>query len=143
MVKYEALNKFDNDKLIDIVKNYKRYGYDDELRNYAIGLLCERGWTKEELQAFGYLANPDYEEAVVQFNAYRRNSLIGICALLFSGGILAPIYLILLIMSYRNVTKFYKALGRNEDETLLFNTLGVIAYFHLRGKMKEELKGIR
>lgn len=28
----DILNKFDNDKLIDVVKNYKRYGYDDELR---------------------------------------------------------------------------------------------------------------
>ena len=32
----DILNKFDNDKLIDVVKNYKRYGYDDELRDYAI-----------------------------------------------------------------------------------------------------------
>ena len=35
----DILNKFDNDKLIDVVKNYKRYGYDDELRDYAINLL--------------------------------------------------------------------------------------------------------
>ena len=39
----DILNKFDNDKLIDVVKNYKRYGYDDELRDYAINLLGERG----------------------------------------------------------------------------------------------------
>ena len=36
-----------------------------------------------------------------------------------------------------------KALGRDEDETALFNVLGVLAYFHLKGRMKEELKGIR
>ena len=43
-------------------------------------------------------------------------------------------------MAYRNVARFYKALGRNEDETALFNALGVLAYFHLKEKMKEELK---
>lgn len=41
-------------------------------------------------------------------------------------------------MAYRNVARFYKALGRNEDETALFNALGVLAYFHL----KENERGI-
>ena len=36
MEDFDILNKFDNDKLIDIVKNYKRYGYNDALRNYVI-----------------------------------------------------------------------------------------------------------
>ena len=45
MEDFDILNKFDNDKLIDIVKNYKRYGYNDALRNYVINLLEERGWS--------------------------------------------------------------------------------------------------
>ena len=56
---------------------------------------------------------------------------------------MAVVYLIFLILAYRNVAKFYNALGHNQDETALFNALGVLAYFHLKGKMKEELKGIR
>ena len=143
MEDFEILNKFDNDKLIDVVKNYKRYGYDDELRDYAINLLGERGWSREDLQQFGYLTNYDYDEAEKQYKAYNRNSLIGICTFVFSGGILAVVYLIFLILAYRNVAKFYNALGRNQDETALFNALGVLAYFHLKGRMKEELKGIR
>ena len=143
MEDFDILNKFDNDKLIDVVKNYKRYGYDDELRDYAINLLGERGWNREDLQQFGYLTNHDYDEAEKQYKAYKRNSLIGICTLIFSGGILAIVYLIFLIMAYKNDAKFYKALGRDEDETALFNVLGVLAYFHLKGRMKEELKGIR
>ena len=139
----DILNKFDNDKLIDVVKNYKRYGYDDELRDYAIHLLEKRGWSREDLQQFGYLTNYDYDEAEKQYKAYSRNSLIGICTLVLSGGILAVVYLIFLILAYRNVAKYYKALGRNEDETALFNVLGVLAYFHLKGKMKEELKRVR
>ena len=88
----DILNKFDNDKLIDVVKNYKRYGYDDELRDYAIHLLEKRGWSREDLQQFGYLTNYDYDEAEKQYKAYSRNSLIGICTLVFSGGILAVVY---------------------------------------------------
>lgn len=143
MEDFDILNKFDNDKLIDIVKNYKRYGYNDALHNYVINLLEERGWSREDLQRFGYLTNNNYDEAEKQYKAYKRNSLIGICTLVFSGGILIIVYLIFLIMAYRNVARFYKALGRNEDETALFNALGVLAYFHLKEKMKEELKGIR
>ena len=44
----DILKKFDNAKLIDIVKNHQRYGYDDELRDSAICLLEERGWSREE-----------------------------------------------------------------------------------------------
>ena len=95
------------------------------------------------MQQFGYLTNYDYDEAEKQYKAYNRNSLIGICTLVFSGGILAVVYLIFLILAYRNVAKFYNALGHNQDETALFNALGVLAYFHLKGRMKEELKGIR
>lgn len=143
MEDFDILNRFDNDKLIDIIKNYKRYGYDDGLRDYAVDLLEERGWSREDLQQFGYLTNHDYDEAEKQYKAYKRNSLIGICTLVFSVGILAVVYLIFLILAYRNVVKFYKALGRNEDETALFDALGVLAYFHLKERMKEELKGIR
>lgn len=48
MEDFDILKRFDNDKLIDVVKNYKRYGYDDEIRDYAINLLEERGWSVEE-----------------------------------------------------------------------------------------------
>ena len=34
MEDFDILKRFDNDKLIDVVKNYKRYGYDDEIRDY-------------------------------------------------------------------------------------------------------------
>ena len=50
MEDFDILNKFDNDKLIDIVKNYKRYGYNDALRNYVINLLEERLWRLRRCQ---------------------------------------------------------------------------------------------
>lgn len=143
MEKIEILRKFDNDKLIDVVRNYKRYGYDEELRNNVIDLLCTRGWTKEELEISGYLTNPQYDEAVKQYKAYCRNSLIGIGVLVFSVGILLLVYLFFVFLAYRNVTKFSKALGRDKENALLVSSIGVIAYFYLKEKMKEELKGMR
>ena len=71
-------------------------------------LLGERGWSREDLQQFGYLTNNNYDEAEKQYKAYKRNSLIGICTLVFSGGILIIVYLIFLIMAYRNVARFFK-----------------------------------
>lgn len=143
MEEMEVMKRMDNDKLTDIVKNYKYYGYDDEIRNAAINLLCERGWTISELQLFGYLSSPDYDEAVRQYEAYCRNSKIGICLLIFSVGILSLVYLIFIFLAYRNVSKFYRALARDNDTFSSFNAIGIITYFHLKERMKEELKGSR
>ena len=122
----DILKRFDNDKLIDVVKNYKRYGYDDEIRDYAINLLKERGWSVEDLKTFGYWENSDYEEALIQYKAYCRNSLIAVC------------------VAYRNVCKFYQALGRKEEAVFSFDLCWhILLFFYLKEKMKEELKGIR
>lgn len=94
------LKRLDNDKLIDVVKNYKRYGYGAEIRDYAIKLLEERGWSIEDLKTFGYWENSNYEEALMQYKAYCRNSLIAVCVLILSLCMLAPIYLVFVFMVY-------------------------------------------
>ena len=120
----DILKRFDNDKLIDVVKNYKRYGYDDEIRDYA--------------------KNSDYEEALIQYKAYCRNSLIAVCVLVLSLCMLVPIYLVFVFMAYRNVCKFYQALGRKEEAVFSFDLCWhILLFFYLKEKMKEELKGIR
>ena len=103
MEDFDILNKFDNDKLIDVVKNYKRYGYDDEIRDHAIKLLVERGWSVEDLKTFGYWENSDYEEALIQYKAYCRNSLIAVCVLVLSLCMLAPIYLVFVEKRITNI----------------------------------------
>ena len=128
----DILKRFDNDKLIDVVKNYKRYGYDDEIRDYAIRLLEERGWSVDDLKTFGYWENSDYEEALIQYKAYCRNSLIAVCVLVLS------------LCMLGNVCKFYQALGRKEEAVFSFDLCWhVLLFFYLKEKMKEELKGIR
>lgn len=139
----ERLKNLDNSKLIDVVRNYKRYGYDDVVRNAAITLLNERGYTIEELSLLGYLENQDYDEAVKQYNAFCRNSKIAILFLLLSGGLLSVIYIIMIYMAYRSQNRFYLALNRKNDNPFIYDIFGVMFYFHVRDKMKEELKGIR
>ena len=39
---------------------------------YVINLLEERGWSREDLQRFGYLTNNNYDEAEKQYKAYKR-----------------------------------------------------------------------
>lgn len=138
----QRLKRLDNDKLIDVVKNHKRYGYDNETREAAIAVLKERGYTMEELEMFGFLENKDYNDAETHYNAYRRNSKIGIAVLLLSGGILAPVYLIFTAIAYNNQNRFYKALGRTNNNTFIADIFAVMIYFHLRNKMKEELQGV-
>ena len=54
---FEKLNKYDNQKLTDIVKNYKQYNYDIEIRNTAIEILRERGISEEDLKLSGNYEN--------------------------------------------------------------------------------------
>lgn len=58
--KIERLKKLDTDKLIDVVKNYRQYGYDENLRNSAISLMENRRITKEQLKLTGNFVNRTY-----------------------------------------------------------------------------------
>ena len=139
----DALKRMDNDKLLDVVKNYRQYDYDEETRDTAISILVERGWSSEELKMFGYLDNWNYDEAERQYNAYRRNSKIGFALLILSIGTLALVYLVFVYLAFLNQQKFYKALGK-EDESSMSGDMfwNVMLYFHLRNRMREQLKGI-
>ena len=55
--KIEKLKSLDNDKLIDVVKNYRQYGYSNELRTAAIEILDSRGIDQEKLKLTGNFDN--------------------------------------------------------------------------------------
>lgn len=139
----DALKRMDNDKLLDVVKNYRRYGYDEETRDTAILILEERGWSSEELKMFGYLDNWNYDEAERQYNAYCRNSKIGFAILILSLGMLFIFYFIFMYLAFLNQQKFYKALGKEDESNMNADMFwSVMLYFHLRNRMREQLKGI-
>ncbi|MEZ4790305.1 MAG: hypothetical protein R2811_09840 [Flavobacteriales bacterium] len=169
----ERLQKLDKDKLIDVVKNYRQYGYDEQIRQSAIDILAERGITKEHLQITGGFENRTYDYAKDLFDSFLRNSLIafvmflilftsrvairivpvesaGVAVTLLIVTVLALIlYFIFLIMSFMNQNQFYKAIGQDygTEGALLYLFLGMplymFMYFYFRNQMKEKMKEIR
>jgi len=170
---YLHLNSYSNEKLIDIIKNYRQYDFGDSYRNTSLLLLKGRGITEEELRFGGNLVNENYENALRYKNAYDENSKIalvfyigyvifgvgglvlknnGFAVLgqtLFVIGILAIIiFLIALIKANINQTNFNKLLENNKASIIIGLVLfGVPLYFLYKNffskKMKEDLKQIR
>lgn len=172
MTNEERLNNLDTDKLMDVVKNYRQYGYDDDLRTRAIAMLEARGITKEELALTGNLVNKTYDFADELYTAFIKNSkiafvLYGIAilttvllpfllinsevlglsvALLKIGAYL--LYMVFLISSFVKQSQFYKAIGQDygTDGALLYLFLGMplylFMYFYFRNQMKEKMSEI-
>jgi len=167
------LESFDNGKLIDVVKNYRQYGYDDKLRNIAIEILDKRGINKEELKLTGNLKNETYESAKRIHKSYQRNSKIAfilygivlisnifVSVFARNSEILASIiliinwialisYLVFIIKSFMNQNEFYKATGKenNSSSILIYIFLGLpfymFTYFYFRNQMNDEMKLIK
>ncbi|SNR60289.1 hypothetical protein SAMN06265371_106186 [Lutibacter agarilyticus] len=72
--KIERLKSFDSEKLIDIVKNYRQYGYDENLRNDTLEILKKRGIDKEQLILTGNYKNQNYDSAKDIYESFNRNS---------------------------------------------------------------------
>jgi hypothetical protein len=173
MDKSERLKKLDNDKLIDVVKNYRQHGYDEGLRNQAIAILEERGLSKEDLQLTGNFDNHSYEFAGEIYNSFSKNSkiafiLYGLLLIMTfvvpflgiqseaAGMIVLIVNLVLifaflgfLLLSFVNQNQFYKSVGQDygSEGALIYLLLGmpfyIFAYFYFRGQMKERMKLIR
>jgi hypothetical protein len=169
----ERLNKLDDSKLIDVVKNYRQYGYDDELRATAISILDGRGITKEHLQLTGDFENKTYDYAQELFESFSRNSKIALIlyGILLLTNILVPIiasnsatlgllalilnwssligYFIFLIKSFMNQNQFYKTINKvyGTEGALLYLFLGmpfyIFMYFFFRNQMKEKMNEIK
>ena len=170
--KTDRLQKLDNHKLIDVVRNYRQYGYDEELRQAAIDILQERGIDEEQLRLAGQFENQTYEAAGRYFASFRQNSKIAFALYLIVFSILyvVPIfvpgflsglpllvisllliagYLIYLFKSFFDQDNFYKTIGKKEeaDGVLLYLVLGLPFYaflfFYFTKRMKEQMKRIR
>src|SRR5688572_14811446 len=142
----ERLARLESNKLIDVVKNYRQYGYNEEIRNYALVLLEERGITSTDLHLTGNLENAKYEYVNHVFSSFKLKSNL---AFLFYGLIifikfilpyifrnpessipLLPVifilsflsYLVLLALSFLDQSKFYKLTGDDygTDGALLY-----------------------
>ena len=171
--KTEKLKSLDNDKLIDVVKNYIQYGYNDEIRTTAIGILKERGIDKEQLELTGNYKNETYDSAEEIYDSFKRNSKIAFIfyGLVFITIIIAPLlakdsetlalivqivswisiiaYLIYLLKSFLNHSDFFKRIGKDfgNDTALMYFFVGMpfylFMYFYFRNQMNEAMKLIK
>ena len=165
----ERLENLEESKLLDFAQNYRQYGYKEEVRDYILELLSQKGISTADLKLMGKYENENFNAADATFNAYKKHSLAAlICWLLFVGigifhniafvllGIVAlPVYLLLpvlffffLIRSFLDQSAFYKITdgdASKEDGALMFAILGIIAYavmyFIYLKQMKERLAG--
>jgi lipopolysaccharide export system permease protein len=170
--KFEKLRSLDNEKLIDVVKNYRQYGYDNEYRDNAISILENRGVHKEHLALTGNLENLTYDRADEVYNSFTKNSktAFALYTVILLTNIIAPIlfyksssygtvtlivnllasitFLVFLYKAYFNQIKFYKITGSEYGkEGVLVYFFGMpiyfILYFYFRSQMKDRMKEIR
>lgn len=171
--KTALLESFDNRKLIDIIKNYRQYGYDKELRKTALGILIDRGITIRDLKVTGNLQNRDFNSCEDLIKNYERNSKIAFVmyaavlllnvlvpvfshlSILVSDSLLVVTFLCLalflyyLLKAFQNQTDFYRLLGKKMDpyEVLAFLLAGIpfyiLMYFYYRHKLREDMKLIK
>lgn len=170
--KTERLKKLDDNKLIDIVKNYRQYGYHENMRKTAISILTDRGIDEEQLKLTGQFENQTYQSADQHFQSFKKNSttaftlyiltvlVLFVFPWIISGLefgltllILAVIfgigYIIYLLKSFTNQDSFYKVVGAKDDSegALLYFLLGmplyVLMFFYFNNRMKEQMKRIK
>ena len=167
------LKSLDNNKLIDVVKNYRQYGYSEEIRSEALKILDERGIDEMTLKLTGNFDNTTYDEAARHFEDFKRNSRI---AFILYGAFLTmtlllvwfipdfhglgliiaiiPVallftFLFFLIRSFLNQAQFYKTNGKEygADGAIIYLILGmpfyIFMYFYFRNQMRNLMKTIK
>ncbi len=165
---YQFLLTHSNEKLIDIIKNYHQYNFDESYRNSAIRILTDRGITKQELKFSGNLTNQTYEEANRELKLYKEHSRVAlvsyivyalflILGLVFNNNKLPTLAVISFIIfgifflgfasyiskSFYNASNFYKKLGNNSSVNFLalaFVLIGIPLYFVIHLYFSKKLK---
>ncbi|MDB4289702.1 LptF/LptG family permease [Flavobacteriaceae bacterium] len=163
------LGQFENDKLIDVVKNFRQFGLSLNYKQTALRILNTRGISELELKMGGNLSNQNYENALRLYIDFKENSklalvlnvltiVIGFCGSFLSnnefpilGQILSGIAILSLIFfvvvfqkTTSNQSDFYKLLSiKFLTNSFVFIILGIPLFFLYRPyfikKMKEDL----
>ncbi|MCH8902903.1 MAG: hypothetical protein IIA45_03190 [Bacteroidetes bacterium] len=169
----DRLKSMESDKLIDVVKNYRQYGYKESLRDAAIRILDERGIDMEQLQLTGNLENRSYDLAEHLYATFGRNSKITsivhaialvlyICypliahlheiLVLIVGLIMflvTVLYFAFFIKSAMNLIQFYRAIGKefSSEGAWVYFLLGMPFYafmfIYFRNQMRDQMNMIR
>ena len=168
----EHFQTFSDNRLIEIVRNAKQFGYDDKIRNAALQVLAERGISEEDLQLTGNLSNYKFDYARTVYNSYVADSataffsyaafLVFKVIIIFHlvnidpsgwfalvlGPVLFILFLLFLVKSFMDHLNFYKAIGRELGlgDQIIFFIIGmplyVFMYFFYKKQMREEMRMI-
>ena len=171
-VETQNIQHFENEKLIDLIKNYRHYGLTLADKTNALKHLKKRGITELELKLTGNLSNESYESGVRHMEDYHENATVAyyahlIVLILGIGGfilnkngfptigslmiVLAIIALILFLVLFPKVVKnqaaFYKLLKKKfMTHNVVFIILGFPLFFlyrlYFNKKMNEDLTKI-
>ena len=166
------IDRFENDKLIDLVKNYRHYGLSITHKTNALQLLEQRGVTELELKLSGNLNNESFESGVRHMEDYHENAtlanyahltllIFGIGGLILHnnglptvGKILVTIgifsvllFLVLFTKVLKNQSEFYKILKKKfMTHNVVFIILALPLFFlyrlYFNKKMNEDLTKI-
>ncbi len=166
------IDRFENEKLIDLVKNYRHYGLGIAHKTNALQLLEQRGITELELKLSGNLSNESFESGVRHLEDYHENAtlanyahltllIFGISGLVLNnnglssvGKILvvigifsALLFLVLFTKVLKNQSEFYKILKKKfMTHNVVFIILALPLFFlyrlYFNKKMNEDLTKI-
>jgi len=161
MVQTEKLKQLSTNQLLDVVRNYKQYGYTDELRETAISLLEEQGYGRDRLKLTGHMENVNHRKAKELYDSFMSNMqwalilyIAGFILLTINNTITAVSGIICIISMY---LFFIRAIMCEDDFdkqvdpsrpsqspmqfVILFfgGFIFIILFFYYRSKMKEKL----
>ena len=166
------LEHFENDKLIDLVKNYRHYGLGISHKANALQVLTKRGITELELKLSGNLSNESYESGIRHMQDYHENATLanyahiallvfGISGLILNnnglpalgkimvtiGVLSAVLFFILFPKVLKNQSEFYTLLKKKfMTHNVVFIILALPLFFlyrlYFNKKMNEDLTKI-
>lgn len=147
----EKLSNMQTVALIDVVRNYKKYRYTEEIRQSALSILAHRGIKQETLQLTGNLENKTYDEVNDQFKNYNKNSIIalvlfGLSILCYASAFLISIFfylasLVFMGLAFQNHKNILDELHEEKsDYLILFFVLSLVFYFVIYFLTKRDLK---
>tara|TARA_R110002049_G_scaffold308819_1_gene514207 strand:- start:8592 stop:10478 length:1887 start_codon:yes stop_codon:yes gene_type:complete len=167
---YSDFHRFKHDKLIDIVKNYNAYDYDESSRYEAIKILNSRGKTYQSLLNEGIVFNKDYKKTqsiatnyfdhakfsialysigailLILFFVFKNNKMPSLASASIQLSLVSfTLYIIYYIKAYLNLSSFYKHIrGKSKFPNLMVFVIGLplymITYLFMNTKVKEDLK---
>jgi lipopolysaccharide export system permease protein len=167
---YSDFHRFKQEKLIDIIKNYSAYDYEEGSKYEAIKTLYDRGKTFEDLLSEGIVFNKDYKKTqtiasnyfdhsklasvlygigailLVLFFILRNNKMPSLASASIQLSLVSfALYIIYYIKTFLNLSSFYKHVRENSKFPNVFTfTIGfplyMITYVFINSKVKEDQK---